>query len=233
MNAIKLFALVAFTCFSILEGISQSNTEYVIQVAVYSSNEIFNENSSKLQPLYKYGIVEKVTRKDGSVKAFLRDFYGNYSTKSKANQILKSVKKQKGFKSAYVNNANKRLTYKAPTVKFVDNEVQLSYKLAAPSKSVVPKNVPKEFDAKGGMYKIQLGCFSSRKTADEIASTYNLSTYERNRINKLITHDFISLNGEVCRRYFYGPIYSEDAANKKKAKMEKASDSELSIISVR
>lgn len=233
MNAIKLFAVIAITCFSIMEGTSQTNSEYVVQLAVYSSNENFNNNAAKLQPLFKYGVVEKVTRKDGSVKAFLRDFYGNYATKLKASQVLKSVKKQKGFTSAYVNTANKRLTYKSPTVKFVDNEVQLSYKLGTPIKAVVPKNIPQEFEAKGGLYKIQLGCFSSEKTDDELAASFNLSNYEKSQISKLITYDFISLNGEVCRRYFYGTYYSKDTAEKKKAQMEKASDSELSIVSVR
>lgn len=233
MNIIKLCALVVLICLSFQQGISQSsNSEYVIQLAVYSSNETFNENSSKLRPLFKHGIVEKVTLKDGSVKAFLRNFHGNYLTKAKANQVLKSVKKEKGFQSAYVNNANKRLKYKTPTVKLVDNEVQLSYQLGTASKSIAPKVIPDEFDAKGGLYKIQLGCFSSRKTADEIVATYDLTNYEKSRINKLITHDFISLNGEVCRRYFYGPFFSRVAAEKKKAKMEKASDSDLSIITL-
>lgn len=229
MKSIKFFLLLFLVGLFTTDSNSQTKkTEYVIQVATYASVKAFDKHYAALQPLEDHGMVVQ-TQADKKVYAYLLDTYGNFTSKAKAKQKLKSIQKLSGFKSAYVKGVQSDYSREKTLAEYSASKKP---KVVAVN---IPKQLPSEFTAKGGRiattkYRIQLGCFGEMKSTKELASAYNLSNYEQANIKKFMTHDFTNVDGDVCRRYYFGNFATKADANKRKAAMEKASGGILKVV---
>ena len=90
---------------------------------------------------------------------------------------------------------------------------------------VEKKPIPKK-----GNFKIQLGVFSERKSLNYIAKHFGLSESEKAGLKKELSHDFIKIDGKVCRRYFYGAFETKADADTKKKELEAKSNMKFTVV---
>ena len=92
------------------------------------------------------------------------------------------------------------------------------------------KKVNKVSKTDKGNFKIQLGVFSERKSLNAIAKHFGLSASEKADLKKQLSHDFIKIDGKVCRRYFYGGFETKADADAKKSELEAKSNMEFTVV---